>query len=175
MVRWYKMIVWYGSPGESWRVIFLTAHTLHWSIQLSLENWNGRLLRSQVMAFDLDMISIGCVAPMDPVMKFSTRVLDKLMHKAVTNNIPDITVLFGQPAGSEFASFWNHQLNPLSHTVIAESKLVKCMCVCVCVSVCVCVYACVQDSWAFGFAAWEWFPGQIVYKKTQSTGYSRIQ
>lgn len=26
------------------------------------------------MAFDLDMISIGCVAPMDPVMKFSTRV-----------------------------------------------------------------------------------------------------
>ena len=28
----------------------------------------------QVMAFDLDMISIGCVAPMDPVMKFSTRV-----------------------------------------------------------------------------------------------------
>lgn len=28
------------------------------------------------MAFDLDMISIGCVAPMAPVMKFTTRHLD---------------------------------------------------------------------------------------------------
>lgn len=34
------------------------------------------------MAFDLDMISIGCVAPMDPVMKFSTRVSFQLSDAA---------------------------------------------------------------------------------------------
>ncbi len=78
------------NPGESssWQLTYY-----HCIILLSLEHWNGRLLLSQVMAFDLDMISIGCVAPMDPVMKFSTRVLDKLMHKAVTKDVPDITVL----------------------------------------------------------------------------------
>ena len=37
----------------------------------------------QVMAFDLDMISIGCVAPMEPVMKFSTRCLDEIRPEKV--------------------------------------------------------------------------------------------
>lgn len=33
----------------------------------------GSLQRSQVFTFDLDMISINCVAPMSPVSKFSSR------------------------------------------------------------------------------------------------------
>jgi hypothetical protein len=43
-------------------------HAFHRS-PFSTKNW-------QVMAFDLDMISIGCVAPMEPVMKFATRFLE---------------------------------------------------------------------------------------------------
>eukprot|EP00434_Breviolum_minutum_P008465 symbB.v1.2.007468.t2/scaffold455.1/size335105/16 len=39
------------------------------------EPFDSILVALEVMAFDLDMISIGCVAPMDPVMKFSTRTL----------------------------------------------------------------------------------------------------
>ena len=43
------------------------------------------LVALEVMAFDLDMISIGCVAPMDPVMKFSTRTLMVLVLFAVAS------------------------------------------------------------------------------------------
>ena len=43
-------------------------HAFHRS-PFSTKNW-------QVMAFDLDMISIGSVAPMEPVMKFATRFLE---------------------------------------------------------------------------------------------------
>ena len=42
--------------------------------QMSLAS-RASLAYCQLMAFDLDMISIGCVAPMDPVMKFTTRGL----------------------------------------------------------------------------------------------------
>lgn len=43
------------------------------------------LVALEVMAFDLDMISIGCVAPMEPVMKFATRTLMVLLLFAVAS------------------------------------------------------------------------------------------
>lgn len=50
-------------------------HAFHRS-PFSTKNW-------QVMAFDLDMISIGCVAPMEPVMKFATRCLERTLAPAM--------------------------------------------------------------------------------------------
>ncbi|CAK9101557.1 40S ribosomal protein S6 [Durusdinium trenchii] len=49
------------------------------------EPFNSILVAMELMAFDLDMISIGCVAPMDPVMKFSTRTLMVLLLFAVAS------------------------------------------------------------------------------------------
>lgn len=47
------------------------------------EPFSSILVAMEVMAFDMDMISIGCVAPMDPVSKFTTRTLLVLVFFAV--------------------------------------------------------------------------------------------
>ncbi|CAE7667297.1 RPS6, partial [Symbiodinium pilosum] len=47
------------------------------------EPFSSILVALEVMAFDMDMISISCVAPMDPVMKFTTRTLLVLVFFAV--------------------------------------------------------------------------------------------
>ena len=58
------------------------------------------------MAFDLDMISIGCVAPMDPVMKFSTSCLVELAKtKTDTRFKRGTKLLRAMPDASFYSTF----------------------------------------------------------------------